>query len=97
MRPRHRIWCVKHQREDVIFLAGLGYRKHAVARWQFLAKRGEKNQPLLIWAHLKKWRIKAEFTRIVEYGSYECRADAEAELLNLRMSNRRILVEDWLK
>lgn len=51
--------------------------------------------PLQLWQHVKLHLPSAKCYRIMLYGQYETRKEAEAIMLNLRMQNRLTIVEDW--
>lgn len=96
MHYRYRIWAIKVRGSEKILLAGLGYKKHAVKRWQEIGKSGEKNMPILLWQFMKKNQLNPLYTVCFEHGKYERRVDARDELLKLRMQLPHAIIEDWL-
>lgn len=77
-------------------MAILGYERHLEQRWKQEAEDPktrsiQMHQLLASCKMLKKIYVKREIL-----AEFRRRADAEAMLLNLRMQNRLLIVEDWL-
>lgn len=103
MKYRYVIWAASSktkpgmERDKRLLLAGLGRRKDIVRRWRELTGRGDAYIPLQVWQQLRWLGIKPYYVRFDIYATPETRKEAEAILLNLRMSNRLLIVEDWMK
>lgn len=92
---RYWIWKVTPMGSDAILLAGLGYRRHASARWLELTKDPD-NLPIRLHQLMVKHKAHPRSYKISVYGKYERRVDARDILLNLRMQHPFANIEDWL-
>lgn len=97
MRHEYRIYCVRPIGGTKLLLAGLGYERHIKARWRELTGKGPKSIPIGLSILLRSVAANPAYVKFECYGVYETRKEAEDILLNLRMGNNLLIVEDWRK
>lgn len=95
--PRYWIWCVRPRDSTLVLMAGLGYRRQIAARWKELAQCPPIKQSLQMHQLLTINSVHPLNIKYEPYAKCRTRAEAIMTLLNLRMANKLITVEDWTK